>query len=188
MIGVYDFCGHYDWTFAWLDAQGGPAFLKTYWDEAIRGDSQAHAAALIQEKGFAGMQEYWGHTLTEEAAACSTALTESCFRIDMCSCPSMGFLLANELHKYRDYCDHCMGWIGPMMKQAGFRANHQHNHHGQCWWEFRKASDPGSGDLCDCYAEHDVRRTPEWNAPQAQVDTFLNANSVDDKLCAGGQL
>lgn len=28
MIGVYDFCGHYDWTFAWLlrcEGGGTPA-------------------------------------------------------------------------------------------------------------------------------------------------------------------
>ena len=32
MIGVYDFCGHYDWTFAWLHAQGGERLVRQYWD------------------------------------------------------------------------------------------------------------------------------------------------------------
>ena len=35
MIGSYDFCGHYDWTFAWFLRNGGPAALRRYWEEAI---------------------------------------------------------------------------------------------------------------------------------------------------------
>ena len=28
MIGCYDFCAHYEWTFAWLEKEGlGPAFI-----------------------------------------------------------------------------------------------------------------------------------------------------------------
>ena len=48
MIGVYDFCGHYDWTFEWLRQQGGEALVRQYWDEAIHRDSQRHASELIQ--------------------------------------------------------------------------------------------------------------------------------------------
>ncbi len=68
MLGTYDFCGHYDWTFEWLRREGGEPLMRWYWEEAIGGDSQRHAAALIVEKGFAGMKEYWSHTLAEEAA------------------------------------------------------------------------------------------------------------------------
>jgi hypothetical protein len=28
MIGTYDFCGHYEWTFAWLEASGGEQILQ----------------------------------------------------------------------------------------------------------------------------------------------------------------
>src|SRR5436309_1154890 len=119
MIGVYDFCGHYEWTFAWLEAQGGSRLVHKYWDEAIHGDSQRHAAQLILQKGFAGMAEYWGHTLAHEGAAYETTLNERLFRIDMHDCPSKGFLIGNHLEQYHDYCDHCMGWIGPMLKKAG---------------------------------------------------------------------
>ena len=57
MIGVYDFCGHYDWTFEWLRRQGGEALVRRYWDEAIHQDSQRHAWDLIHQRGFAGMAE-----------------------------------------------------------------------------------------------------------------------------------
>ena len=49
-----------------------------------------------------------------------TTAAASVFRIDMHGCPSKGFLIRNGLGAYHDYCDHCMGWIGPMLKQAGF--------------------------------------------------------------------
>ena len=67
MIGCYDFCGHYEWTFDWLDREGGHPLVRAYWDEAINRDSQIHARELILRDGFAGMEKYWGHTLTEES-------------------------------------------------------------------------------------------------------------------------
>lgn len=144
MIGCYDFCGHYEWTFEWLRRRGGEDLVHAYWDEAIGHDSQLHAGDLIKRKGFAGMAEYWAHTLAEEAAGYVATSSENLFRIDMHDCPSKGFLLRNHLEQYHDYCDHCIGWIKPMMDDAGFRVDHQHNHCGQCWWEFRRASDPSS--------------------------------------------
>lgn len=132
MIGVYDFCGHYDWTFEWLRQQGGEPLVRHYWDEAIHQDAQRHASELIRKEGFAGMAAYWGHTLDHEGAGYHTTAGEGVFRIDMQDCPSKGFLLRNGLGAYHDYCDHCMGWIGPMLKQAGFAVDHEHNHRGQC--------------------------------------------------------
>ncbi|MCX7825976.1 MAG: hypothetical protein N2689_10510, partial [Verrucomicrobiae bacterium] len=60
MLGCYDFCGHYEWTFEWLRQRGGEPLVRAYWDEAIRRDSQRHAARLIAEKGIEGMKQYWG--------------------------------------------------------------------------------------------------------------------------------
>ena len=100
MIGVYDFCGHYDWTFEWLRQQGGETLVRQYWDEAIHQDSQRHAFELIQQQGFAGMATYWGHTLDHEGAGYHTSAGEEVFRIDMHDCPSKGFLLRNDLGAY----------------------------------------------------------------------------------------
>src|SRR5687767_13864221 len=30
MIGCYDFCGHYEWTFAWLEREGGHELVRAY--------------------------------------------------------------------------------------------------------------------------------------------------------------
>jgi hypothetical protein len=181
MIGCYDFCGHYEWTFAWLAAQGGHELVREYWDTAIHHDSQRHARELILARGFEGMKEYWGHALEQEAAAYHVSATDAVFRIDMHECPSKGFLIRNGLVQYRDYCDHCMGWIGPLMKEAGFVVDHEHSHGGQCWWEIRREDDltkpGGPGDLS---GSDDVRLRADWNRT-APPDVYQRATDPDDK-------
>lgn len=182
MLGTYDFCGHYEWTFEWLRQQGGEPLVRQFWDEAIHQDSQTHARDLILSKGIEGMREYWGHTLQQEGAGYHTAATEKTFRIDMHDCPSKGFLVRNQLEQYRDYCDHCMGWIGPLLKQAGYVVDHQHNHCGQCWWEIRRRSDATSasepGELA---RDKDVRLQEDWRLPGKPMDTYTRASDPDDK-------
>jgi len=179
MIGCYDFCGHYEWTFEWLRQQGGLALVKAYWDEAIRRDSQRHAAALIAGKGIEGMKKYWAHTLEEEAAGYFCTATDAVYRIDMHECPSKGFLIRNGLVQFADYCDHCMGWIGPLMRDAGFVIDHEHNHRGQCWWEIRAASDATAPSEPGALAGgHDVRLRADWSGP---LDHFTRATDPDEK-------
>lgn len=185
MMGCYDFCGHYEWTFGWLEQQVGPGLVRAYWDEAISRDSQAHARALIMSEGIVGMAKYWQHTLDEESPEEGFVITrnEEVFRIDMHDCPSKGFLVRNGLEQYRDYCDHCIGWIGPMMRDAGFVIDHEHNHRGQCWWEYRPAGQVGetreSGDVA---GRHDVRRRPDWPGEGATVDRYAKATDPADKV------
>lgn len=182
MLGTYDFCGHYDWTFEWLLREGGEPLVRSYWEEAIGGDSQRHAAALIVEKGFAGMKEYWSHTLAEEAAGYTFTERPGVVRIDMHECPSKGFLLRNGIEAYRDYCDHCMGWIGPVMRRAGFVIHHEHNHCGQCWWEMREASDATPASVSGQVAgAKDVRQRKNWKCSGQSIDRYKRANQSDSK-------
>lgn len=182
MIGCYDFCGHYEWTFAWLEEEGGHDLVRDYWVEGISRDSQQHARELVLSQGFAGMKTYWGHTLDHEAAGYAIHADEVVFRIDMHDCPSKGFLVRNGLVQYRDYCDHCMGWIGPMMQDAGFVIDHEHNHGGQCWWEIRhrESQSPPSppGALA---GDADVRLNPTWNATGSPHDLYTRSADPDDK-------
>lgn len=181
MIGCYDFCGHYEWTFAWLEAQGGHDLVRAYWHDAIAADSQLHAQALITAKGIEGMKEYWAHTLEEEAAGYFCTATDDVYRIDMHECPSKGFLIRNGLVQYRDYCDHCMGWIGPVMQKAGFVIDHEHNHRGQCWWEIRRASDSTSPSAPGEFSsDHDVRLRPDWKMT-GSLDVYSRSTDSDDK-------
>lgn len=185
MIGCYDFCAHYDWTFRWIRNSGGKTLLLRYWDEAIRKDSQLHAAELIHAKGFEGMVEYWGDTLAEEAPAGGyhTQRAENSFWIEMTDCPSRGFLVRNGVEFSGDYCDHCIGWIGPLMEDAGFVIDHDHNHQGQCWWEFKKKERAGEA-LPDHF---DIREklTRSWEKAGHPIHQFRDANHPDQKQNSG---
>ena len=181
MLGCYDFCGHYEWTFAWLEQRGGEALVHQYWDEAIAQDSQTHASDLIGGKGIAGMKEYWGHTLEHEAAGYHCSASDTVFRIDMHECPSKGFLIQNGLAQYKDYCDHCIGWIGPMLGREGWVVDHQHNHNGQCWWEIRARSETEAAKpTASLGGARDVRLRPDWKQ-ELPLDTFAKATSVTQK-------
>lgn len=174
MIGTYDFCGHYEWTFEWLHRAGGAGLLQEYWENAIYRDSQAHARDLIQRHGFEGMETYWGHTLVEEGAGYSTTRTDEAFRIDMQACPSKGFLIQNNLEQYADYCDHCMGWCGPLLSEAGFAVHHEHDHSGRCWWEMRRGANPSNpSETGGIAGEQDVRKDPQWAAEGTVLHTFV---------------
>lgn len=182
MLGVYDFCGHYEWTFAWLARRGGTALLHEYWDKAIHQDSQRHALELILSKGFAGMKEYWGHSLVQEAAGYKTTSAKNVFRIDIRECPSQGFLRRNGLEQCPDYCDHCMGWIGPLLKRAGFVVDHAHNHQGQCWWEIRARENNTPPSAPGALAgKDDVRLLPNWHSPAKPLDLYRRANGPEEK-------
>jgi len=178
MIGSYDYCGHYEFTFQWLESLGGVELVREYWLEAISIDAQRHAREIIIPEGLAGMKKYWSHSLEEEAAGYAFTSDEKRFRIDMHVCPSKGFLMNNGLEQYSDYCDHCLGWIGPMMKDAGFVVDHEHDHCGMCWWEFRKNDDLTAPSAVGEFAgDKDVRLQPAWNS--ATLDVFHRV--VDDR-------
>lgn len=102
----------------------------------------------------------------------------------MHSCPSKGFLLRNDLASYQDCCDHCMGWIGPMMRESGFVIDHEHNHQGQCLWELRPVAEPvGPHSAPGAIAgKHDVRLQPNWLAGQAHLDRYSRATDPDGKM------
>jgi len=140
---------------------------------------------LILQSGLVGMKRYWAHTLDHEAAGFAITHRDDLIRIDMHDCPSKGFLLRNGLAQYHDYCDHCMGWIGPLMKEAGFVIDHEHNHCGQCWWEMRSEnnetppSQPGA-----LSGEQDVRLRPDWEATGSR-DVYQRATDPDEKTTIG---
>ena len=185
MIGCYDFCGHYEWTFGWFERVGGHALVRDYWNEAINHDSQSHARELIRREGIPGMLQYWGHTLLEESPDLGFNITHTAdvFRIDFHDCPSRGFLRRNGLKNYHDYCDHCMGWTGPMLGEAGYVIDHEHNHLGQCWWEMRKAGTPGGHAPPGSVAgAKDVRLRPDWPKDPKQLDRYTKANDPDAKM------
>lgn len=166
MLGCAEFCGYYDWTFEYLRQNFGEEVVADYWRRAIGQDSQQHVRELIVRKGIEGMAEYSGHVKEQEAAGCHVTKGEDSIRSDMFACPSLGFLLENGLHAYHDYCDHCMGWMQPILEEAGFVVHHEHNHAGQCYSEKHPAAnDPGLSAPGEIAGDQDVRALPNWQQP-----------------------
>jgi hypothetical protein len=177
MIGVQDFICYYDWTFEYLRKMYGEVALEKYWAESIAFNSQNHANVLILAKGVEGMAEYWGATLTSEDAGFRTLKTPECFRIDMYICPSKGLLLEIGQEAYHDYCQHCIGWIKPIMDSAGFEIDHEHNHHGQCWWEMHPEIDERKVEIPpQIMDDKDVRLLDDWK--KEKHDLWVRSNRV----------
>lgn len=161
MLGCHEFCGYYEWTFHYVRRRWGPDAVARLWAEAIGGESQQHYAAAAQEAGLAGLYRTWVKTGQDEQCDWTFTLDESrnVLRWDMRNCPSKGFLLAHDMNADEDYCDHCMGWMIPLLDAAGVEVwQHEHNHRGQCWGTMRRTDRPSQ----PLAVEHDIRDDARW--------------------------
>ncbi len=162
MLGCQDFCGYYDWTFSHVRARFGQQAVRDLWEQAIGTESQEHYFQAGLAEGLRGLYKTWTKTGEDEKCDWTFTLDESrnVLRLDMRQCPSKGFLLKNDLNADEDYCDHCMGWMAPLLTRLGIVvADHEHNHCGQCWAEMRvKGKAYESLDL-----PIDIRKDSRWN-------------------------
>lgn len=178
MLGVQDFVGYYDWTFAYLERNYGRCALQRYWRQAVALDAQQHARRLFLTQGIDGMQAYWSHTLDAEDAGYTLSRGQDFFRIDMFDCPSLGYLIKHHLRAYHDYCAHCMAWIVPLMDEAGFVVDHEHNHAGQCYFEMHRANDRlRSHQPPPIRDREDVRNNRSWK--QSSHHLYLHSKLVE---------
>ena len=162
MLGCQDFCGYYDWTFAYVRRTAGEAALDDLWINAIGRDSQRHYLEAGRRAGLRGLYEQW--TDTGHAEKCDWTFTldeqRNVLRWDMRRCPSKGFLINNDLHADEDYCDHCMGWVKEVLEDLNIEVvEHEHNHCGQCWAELSVKGKPREALKLPC----DIRSDPTWS-------------------------
>ena len=180
MLGCHDFCGYYEWTFHHIRHTFGPRALHDFWADAIGADSQRAYIDAAKRAGLRGLRDVWTKTGDDEQCDWTFTLDEekNVLRWDMRHCPSKGFLIDNDLNADEDYCDHCMGWIVPMLAGVGVEVTrHEHNHRGQCWAEMRvagRASVPLNLPV-------DIRRSTDWNA--GYVDVFVDGRRVIADPC-----
>lgn len=163
MLGCQDFCGYYDWTFHYIRRRFGQDAVAKLWAEAIAEDSQSHYIKAGGERGLRGLYDTWVKTGEEEQCDWTFTLDEqkNVLRMDMRVCPSKGFLLDNDRNADEDYCDHCMGWIGPALESIGAEVvSHEHNHCGQCWWEMGMKDTPHQPLDLDI----DIRKDHRWGS------------------------
>lgn len=162
MLGCHDFCGHYEWTFHYIRRRWGDDALRRYWAEAIGAESQRHYTDGAVRAGLRGLYDAWTKTGVEEVCDWTFTLDEAknVLRCDMRKCPSKGFLTDNDLNADEDYCDHCLGWMVPLLEKVGVEVIEQeHNHVGQCWCTMRAKDRPSEPLDLDI----DIRKDPRWN-------------------------
>jgi hypothetical protein len=172
MLGCHDFCGYYDWSFHFVRRNWGQAGVESLWNRAIGGDSQKHYSEPAAETGLRALYKTWVNTGEDEKCDWTFTLDEdkNVLRWDMRECPSKGFLIRNDLHADEDYCNHCMGWIIPMLEGVGAEiAEHEHNHCGQCWATMRMKDRPSHPLQVDV----DIRNDPRWK--HGYLDRWANS-------------
>ncbi len=173
MLGVNDFIGYYDWTFEFIRRNYGEEALKRYWHQAIAKHAIKELYDTIEQDEVLAMIRHWAYSAIGEECDAHICFSRDYFRYDMHSCPSLGFLIKANRHFYHDYCSHCMGWIKPMMQKAGWRVWHEHNHRGQCWWEYRRKQDnTGPSKPGELSGEKDVRLREDWQAGEHHYEEF----------------
>ncbi len=120
MIPSDHFVRYYSEVFKALDEKGHQ-HLVGYWRELGR----LQAAELADDFRTGGLQaayDYWQRIMNEENCQGELTLTEDYFEFRMNCCPSLSKVLDNDAAPCEFYCDHCMGWVEPVMQAAGLYA------------------------------------------------------------------
>jgi hypothetical protein len=95
--------------------------LKKYWMWiSRRNDLNQGLGSYIKENGFQGMFEYWDHIKFEENCDMDMNITDEYFEFKMHKCPSLSKNLDNDAGLCMQYCEHCAGWIHPVIRKYGF--------------------------------------------------------------------
>lgn len=120
MIPSDHFVRFYNEVFKALQ-QKGCRHLVAYWRELGR----LQTLALGKRFRGGGIKEcaaYWRSIIREEN--CAATLIEHADHIElrMRRCPSLSKVLDNDASPFPLYCDHCMGWIEPVMVYANLHA------------------------------------------------------------------
>ena len=120
MIPSDQFVRFYNEVFKYLAAKG-ESELKKYYDRVSK-NQEYHCLDLFCNKGLQGMYEYWEHIKIEENCDMVNRLNEDCYSFEFFSCPSLSKAVDNDAGPCHEYCNHCPGWILPLMTKAGFYA------------------------------------------------------------------
>lgn len=118
MIPSDHFTRFYNEVFKFLESQGEEA-LEAYFLE-ISKNQERHILDLIQTKGLDGMYQYWSVIEEEENCDMDLVIDEDHIELTMNKCPSLSKVMDNDAAPMGRYCDHCAGWVGPIMDKTGY--------------------------------------------------------------------
>ena len=117
MIPSDHFVRFYNEVFKFLEQQDG---LQDYYLTISR-HQELHCLQLFWEKGLLGMEEYWRQITKEENCCKKNGLTPKGVRWSwMQICPSLSKVLDSDATPCANYCEHCPGWVMPLLSKCGF--------------------------------------------------------------------
>jgi hypothetical protein len=99
-------------------AERGWEHLRAYWRQLGRVQA-AELAGQFRTGGLPAAYDYWSRIFEEENCQGKLTLTDDYFEFRMDRCPSLSKILDSDAPPCPFYCDHCMGWIQPVMDAAG---------------------------------------------------------------------
>jgi hypothetical protein len=119
MIPSDHFVRFYNEVFKALENKG-EEHLVAYWRELGRVQG-LELTEKFRAGGLHACHDYWKVILKEEDCKGRLTLTDEYFELRMDKCPSLSKVLGNDAKASERYCDHCPGWIEPVIKSAGMR-------------------------------------------------------------------
>lgn len=118
MIPSDHFTRFYNEVFKYLEARG-EEFLRGYWRH-ISEHQERYVMDLFREQGFVGMKAYWDRIAIEENCDMECRVYPDRFEATMRKCPSLTKAMDNDAGAMLRYCDHCSGWINPIIRKLGY--------------------------------------------------------------------
>jgi len=118
MIPSDHFVRMYNELFKMLEEKGHD-HLQNYW-RRIASLQDTILGPYIEKDGLKGMYDYWEHIRIEENCDADLEVTEDYFEFRMNKCPSLGKVLDNDAGAFDFYCDHCAGWVKPVVEKHGY--------------------------------------------------------------------
>ena len=116
MIPSDHFVRFYNEVFKFLDERNG---LRSYYDEISR-HQEFHCLENFRKNGLRGMYEYWEHIRVEENCEVEQKLLPDRLCFHMTRCPSLSKVLDCDAEPCRKYCEHCAGWVLPLLTKCGY--------------------------------------------------------------------
>jgi len=122
MIPSDHFVRFYNEVFKFLDERDD---LEDYYLEISR-HQELHCFELFWTKGLEGMREYWDKITREENCERMHFENPDGRESMMTLCPSLSKALDSDAGVCRKYCDHCAGWVLPLLTKCGFYGVRDH--------------------------------------------------------------
>ena len=116
MIPSDHFVRFYNEVFKFLDERNA---LRPYYDQISR-HQELHCLEWFRKEGLKGMYDYWEHIRIEENCEMEQKLLPDRLYFRMSRCPSLSKVLDCDAEPCAKYCDHCAGWVLPLMTKCGY--------------------------------------------------------------------